>query len=87
MPKLSTNKLNKDEQEEGVDRISLAVIGRPNVGKSTTVNKLLGEERVVTCDMPGTTRDTVRIPFSWNSGSYTLVDTAGIRKKQKYPIY
>jgi len=80
---LSTNNVNKDEQGEGVDRISLAVIGRPNVGKSTTVNKLLGEERVVTCDMPGTTRDTVRIPFSWNSGSYSLIDTAGIRKKTK----
>ena len=79
----SVNKLNSDDQPGNVDRISLAVIGRPNVGKSTTVNKLLGEERVVTCDMPGTTRDTVRIPFSWNGGSYTLVDTAGIRKKTK----
>ena len=79
---LPTNKLSKDEQEEGLDRISLAIIGRPNVGKSTTINKLLGEERVVTCDLPGTTRDTVRIPFSWDCENYTLVDTAGIRKNK-----
>jgi len=71
------------EKEKDTERISLAVVGRPNVGKSTTINELLGEDRVVTCDMPGTTRDTLKIPFTWQKRKYYLVDTAGIRKKIK----
>lgn len=64
-----------------VEGIGVAVIGRPNVGKSTLINRLMGEERVVAYDMPGTTRDSVFIPFEKNSQQYTLIDTAGIRKK------
>ena len=61
--------------------IRLAVAGRPNVGKSTLVNRLLGEERVVVFDQPGTTRDSVYIPFERRGTRYTLIDTAGIRKR------
>jgi GTPase len=59
----------------------VAVIGRPNVGKSTLVNRLLGEERVVTFDQPGTTRDSQFIPFHRDGRDYTLIDTAGIRRR------
>jgi len=60
----------------------IAVIGRPNVGKSTLVNRMLGEERVVVFDMPGTTRDSVYINYSRNEKPYTIIDTAGIRKRK-----
>jgi len=63
--------------------IKIAVVGRPNVGKSTLVNRMLGEERVVVYDHPGTTRDSVYIPFERRGRHYTLIDTAGIRKKGK----
>ncbi|OAL80053.1 ribosome biogenesis GTPase Der [Acinetobacter sp. ANC 4779] len=63
--------------------LRLAVIGRPNVGKSTLVNRLLGEERVVVYDMPGTTRDSIYIPYERNERKYTLIDTAGVRRKGK----
>lgn len=63
--------------------LRIAVIGRPNVGKSTLVNRLLGEERLVVFDMPGTTRDTVEVPFERNDRKYTLIDTAGIRRKAR----
>jgi GTP-binding protein len=68
------------EEEEGRG-IKIAVAGRPNVGKSTLVNRLLGEERVVVYDHPGTTRDSVYIPFERRGKPYTLIDTAGIRKR------
>jgi GTP-binding protein len=72
------------EAGEGDDGgIRIAVVGRPNVGKSTLVNRLLGEERVVVYDHPGTTRDSVYIPFERRGRYYTLIDTAGIRKKGK----
>jgi GTP-binding protein len=72
------------EAGEGDDGgIRIAVVGRPNVGKSTLVNRLLGEERVVVYDHPGTTRDSVYIPFERRGRHYTLIDTAGIRKKGK----
>lgn len=61
----------------------IAVIGRPNVGKSTLVNRLLGEERVVAFDMPGTTRDSIHIPFERDGRRYTLIDTAGVRKRAR----
>jgi len=61
--------------------IRIAVIGRPNVGKSTLVNRLLGEERVVAFDQPGTTRDSIRIPFEREGRRYTLIDTAGVRRR------
>src|SRR5690606_38320207 len=60
----------------GSDGIRIAVAGRPNVGKSTLVNRLLGEERVVVFDMPGTTRDSIYIPFERRGKRYTLIDTA-----------
>jgi len=65
------------------DSIKLAIVGRPNVGKSTLVNTLLGEERVIAFDMPGTTRDSIEIDFERDGRSYTLIDTAGIRRRGK----
>src|SRR5690606_36683332 len=62
-------------------RLKIAVVGRPNVGKSTLVNRLLGEERVLVYDMPGTTRDSVFIPFDKDGERYTLIDTAGVRRR------
>lgn len=62
--------------------LKIGVIGRPNVGKSTLVNRILGEERVVVFDQPGTTRDAISIPFERNGKGYTLVDTAGIRRRK-----
>lgn len=69
------------DEEDG--RIRLAVVGRPNVGKSTLVNRLLGEERVVAFDEPGTTRDSIYIPFEKDDTLYTLIDTAGVRRRSK----
>jgi GTP-binding protein len=63
--------------------IRIAIVGRPNVGKSTMVNALLGEERVIAFDMPGTTRDSIEIPFERDGRHYALIDTAGIRRKGK----
>ncbi|WP_427185058.1 ribosome biogenesis GTPase Der [Bordetella bronchialis] len=64
-------------------RIKLAIVGRPNVGKSTLINTLLGEERVIAFDMPGTTRDAIEIDFERDGKRYTLIDTAGLRKRGK----
>jgi GTP-binding protein len=61
----------------------VAVIGRPNVGKSTLINRMLGEERVVAFDMPGTTRDSIYVPFERDGKPYTLIDTAGVRRRKK----
>lgn len=63
--------------------IKIAIVGRPNVGKSTLVNTLLGEDRVIAFDMPGTTRDSIEIPFEREGKHYTLIDTAGIRRRGK----
>ncbi len=63
--------------------IRIAVVGRPNVGKSTLVNRLLGENRVVVFDEPGTTRDSVAIPFQRDGRDYVLVDTAGVRRRSR----
>ncbi|WP_372625304.1 ribosome biogenesis GTPase Der [Arsukibacterium sp.] len=65
------------------EHIKLAIVGRPNVGKSTLTNRILGEERVVVFDMPGTTRDSVFIPMQRNERNYTLIDTAGVRRRGK----
>ena len=64
-------------------RIKLAIVGRPNVGKSTLINTILGEERVIAFDMPGTTRDAIEIDFERGDKKYTLIDTAGLRKRGK----
>ena len=61
--------------------IKIAIVGRPNVGKSTLVNRLLGEDRVIVYDMPGTTRDSIYIPYERQGKKYTLIDTAGVRKR------
>jgi GTP-binding protein len=71
------------EEEELPDHPRVAIIGRPNVGKSTLVNKLLGEERVIAFDQPGTTRDSIEVELDFEGRHYTLVDTAGIRRKGK----
>ncbi|HQU15027.1 MAG: ribosome biogenesis GTPase Der [Chromatiales bacterium 21-64-14] len=70
-----------EEPESADDGVRVAVVGRPNAGKSTLVNRLLGEERVVTFDLPGTTRDSVFIPFERAGRRYTLIDTAGLRRR------
>jgi len=69
------------EERPGDDRIRTAVIGRPNVGKSTLINRLIGEDRLVAFDQPGTTRDAVDVPFERDGRRYTLVDTAGVRRR------
>lgn len=75
---------DEDEAEETADKAPrIAIVGRPNVGKSTLVNALLGEERVIAFDMPGTTRDAIAIPFERNGRKYTLIDTAGLRRRGK----
>jgi GTPase len=70
-----------DERAETHPRI--AIVGRPNVGKSTLVNSLLGEERMIAFDQPGTTRDSIYVDFQRNGRDYTLIDTAGIRRRGK----
>jgi GTPase len=71
----------QDGPEE--DSIKVAVIGRPNVGKSTLINRLLGENRMVAYDQPGTTRDSVMVPFERDGQRYTLIDTAGVRRRAR----
>lgn len=68
---------------EGSQGVAVAIVGRPNVGKSTLVNRILGEERVLTFDEPGTTRDSIFIPFQRDGQSYTLIDTAGVRRRSR----
>ncbi len=72
-----------EDEPEGVEETGprVAIVGRPNVGKSTLVNTLLGEERMIAFDMPGTTRDAIATPFERNGRRYTLIDTAGLRRK------
>ena len=75
----------EEEEEEEVedDRIKVALIGKPNVGKSSLVNRILGEERVIVSDVAGTTRDAVDSEFENEHGKYVFIDTAGMRKKSK----
>lgn len=73
----------EDEEEEEEDVIKVAVIGKPNVGKSSLVNRILGEQRVIVSDMAGTTRDAVDSYFENQKGKYLFIDTAGMRKKSK----
>lgn len=74
---------DEEEVEDDERELRIAVIGRPNVGKSTLVNRLLGEERQVVFDEPGTTRDSVAVPFERNDRKYVLIDTAGIRRRAR----
>ena len=76
-----------DDEFEAEERgIGVAVVGRPNVGKSTLVNRILGEERVVVYDEAGTTRDSIYIPFERNEQKFTLIDTAGMRRRAKVSL-
>jgi GTP-binding protein len=75
--------LEPEDDEIGENRIKVAIVGRPNVGKSTMINALLGEERVIAFDQPGTTRDSIFIDFERGEKKYTLIDTAGLRRKGK----
>ncbi|MBR5949184.1 MAG: ribosome biogenesis GTPase Der [Clostridia bacterium] len=70
------------EEEAAEENPSIAIVGRPNVGKSSLVNALLGQERTIVSDIPGTTRDAIDTPFVWNEKEYALIDTAGIRRKR-----
>ncbi|MDG6774083.1 ribosome biogenesis GTPase Der [Thiomicrorhabdus sp. ZW0627] len=75
----------EDESDKNLDDhpgIRVAVIGRPNVGKSTLINRMIGEQRVVAFDMPGTTRDSIYVPFERDGQEYTLIDTAGVRRRK-----
>ncbi|MEJ2630645.1 MAG: ribosome biogenesis GTPase Der [Acidihalobacter sp.] len=71
------------DDDETAQRIRIAFVGRPNVGKSTLINRILGEDRVVVFDHPGTTRDTIDVPFERDGRQYTLVDTAGVRRRAR----
>jgi GTPase len=71
----------EDEPDDG--RIRIAVIGRPNVGKSTLINRLIGEERVITSEVAGTTRDSILVPFERDERAFTLIDTAGVRRRAR----
>jgi len=96
IPVSSANKLNfgdvlddivnsfpKGAGTEEDDTVGIAVIGKPNVGKSSLINALMNEERVIVSPIAGTTRDSVDTPFEWEGDKYTLIDTAGIRRKNK----
>jgi GTP-binding protein len=74
------------ERERYPDSIRVAIVGRPNVGKSTLVNRLLGEERVVVFDEPGTTRDSIYIDYERDGQKYTLIDTAGVRRRKNVKL-
>ncbi|QPG06473.1 ribosome biogenesis GTPase Der [Salinimonas marina] len=85
VPKPEHEELTSDEQLERLKNlpIKLAIVGKPNVGKSTLTNRILGEDRVIVYDMPGTTRDSVYIPLERDDREYILIDTAGVRKRRK----
>ncbi|MFK8053252.1 MAG: ribosome biogenesis GTPase Der [Woeseiaceae bacterium] len=72
-----------DDDDVASDELTVTVAGRPNVGKSTLINRLIGEQRLVAFDQPGTTRDSVKVPFSRDGRDYILVDTAGVRRRSR----
>jgi GTP-binding protein len=83
IPQLPEADNNSTVQEDDDGRIRVAIVGRPNVGKSTLINRIMGEERVLAFDQPGTTRDSIFIPFEREGQSYTLIDTAGVRRRAR----
>lgn len=72
----------KVDPDEEKDKVKIAIVGKPNAGKSSIVNRLLGEERVMVSNVAGTTRDAIDMPFRYNKKDYVLIDTAGIRRKR-----
>ena len=80
LPPVEDGELDKEEDK---DRLRLAVVGRPNVGKSTLVNRMLGEDRVMAFDLPGTTRDSISTFMEKGGVKYELIDTAGVRRRSK----
>ena len=79
LEKFPAGEEREEDPEKGHPRV--AIVGRPNVGKSTLVNALVGEERVIAFDQPGTTRDPIEVPFERSGRRYTLIDTAGVRRR------
>ena len=73
----------KEPEEEYTSRVRVAVLGRPNAGKSSLINRILGFDRLLVSELPGTTRDSIDILFNWKGREYLLIDTAGIRRKSK----
>ena len=80
LPAIDPDAITQEDPEDG---IRVAIIGRPNVGKSTLVNRLLGEERVIVSDVAGTTRDSIRVRLERDGKRYTLIDTAGVRRRAR----
>ena len=80
---LPLEEADEGEDEDDKDRLRLAIVGRPNVGKSTLVNRMLGEERVMAFDLPGTTRDTISVFHEHGGIKYELIDTAGVRRRAR----
>ena len=74
---------NTEQNLPAKNHLRIAVLGRPNVGKSTLINNILGTKRMITADQPGTTRNSIEIPFEHNGTPYTLIDTAGVRRRAK----
>ncbi|MDR1779009.1 MAG: ribosome biogenesis GTPase Der [Clostridiales Family XIII bacterium] len=74
---------SREELDRDEERIKIAVIGKPNTGKSSLVNALVGENRVIVSEIAGTTRDSIDTPFTWEGEQYTLIDTAGIRRQSR----
>jgi len=72
-------------QDDDGDAIKIAVVGKPNAGKSSLVNKILGYDRTIVSDIAGTTRDAIDTPFTWNGQKYVIIDTAGMRRKRAVP--
>lgn len=83
LPESYEDTILDDTQELINQPIKVAIVGRPNVGKSTLTNRILGEERVIVYDMPGTTRDSIYIPMTRDDREYIIIDTAGVRKRGK----
>lgn len=79
LPKRDESEIEEEEEDHG---IKIAIVGKPNVGKSTLINRILGEQRVLAYDMPGTTRDSIYVPFERRGQRYTFIDTAGVRRRK-----
>jgi GTP-binding protein len=75
--------IKSEEEEDGAGPLQLAIVGRPNVGKSTLLNRLVGDERVITGPEPGVTRDAIAVGWDWNGRNVKLIDTAGLRRRAR----